>query len=77
MENVNRTFSLFATEQGEITIESLEAVARSIGENMTREELAEMLRAATIGNEQKETDARKVTINQDSFLKLMKNANLL
>jgi hypothetical protein len=41
---------------------------------MTREELAEMLRAAA--HDPKETDPRKLLVFEDDFLRLMKKASL-
>ena len=77
--DVVKTFALFAGGAAAghadvITIESLEKIAHDIGEPMTREELAEMLRAAA--HDPKETDPRKLLVFEDDFLRLMKKANL-
>ncbi len=77
---VVKAFSLFAgadsggAQSDVITIESLEMIAKEIGENMTREELAEMLRAAA--HDPKEQDPRKLLVFEDDFLRLMKKAAL-
>ena len=67
LANVIKTFNLFSNDTGEITLESLDEIARSIGENMTREELLEMLKAASL-TDNKDNDPRKLSINQDSYL---------
>lgn len=61
-----KTFGLFSHAGGHsdvITLDGLEQIARDIGEQMTREELAEMLRAAA--HDPKETDARKLMVFED------------
>eukprot|EP00906_Rhabdomonas_costata_P035634 RCo050061 len=62
---------------GVITFENLKAVSRDIGENLTDEELMEMLEFATRGrpkDRKDKVDPRCIT--EEEFMRLMKKCNL-
>eukprot|EP00729_Bicosta_minor_P013988 gene13988-26204_t len=68
-EEVLKAFSLFDTDgTGKISYKNLKRVAKELGENLTDDELQEMIDEAD-----RDGDGE---INQDEFLRIMKKTNL-
>ena len=69
VEEMKKAFTLICEEgQNKITLKSLQKVAKELGENMTIEELQEMIEEAD-----RDGDGE---IGEDDFLKIMKKTNL-
>eukprot|EP01062_Namystynia_karyoxenos_P067333 TRINITY_DN61271_c0_g1_i1.p3 TRINITY_DN61271_c0_g1~~TRINITY_DN61271_c0_g1_i1.p3 ORF type:complete len:196 (+),score=105.09 TRINITY_DN61271_c0_g1_i1:83-670(+) len=89
-EETLKAFELFCDAAGTgektgrgrvITFEDLKIVAEDIGENMTDEELMEMIDFATKGRGRKEKDklkegGRDTAVTDEEFMKLLKKTNL-
>lgn len=68
-EEILKAFRLFDDDEtGKITFRNLKRVAKELGENMTDEELAEMIEEAD-----RDGDGE---INEDEFLRIMKKTSL-
>jgi len=68
-EEILKAFRLFDDDEtGFITIKNLRRVAKEIGENMTDEELQEMIDEADINNDNQ--------VDEDEFLRIMKKTSL-
>ena len=68
-EEILKAFRLFDDDEtGKITLKNLKRVAKEIGENMTEEELMEMIEEAD-----RDGDGE---IDQDEFLRIMKKTSL-
>eukprot|EP01012_Entosiphon_sulcatum_P028081 TRINITY_DN33932_c0_g1_i1.p1 TRINITY_DN33932_c0_g1~~TRINITY_DN33932_c0_g1_i1.p1 ORF type:complete len:180 (+),score=61.79 TRINITY_DN33932_c0_g1_i1:52-591(+) len=77
-EETLKAFRLFDEEaKGMISFENLKRVALDIGENMTDEELMEMLEYATRMRPKEKKDKMDAkAITEDEFMRLMKKCNL-
>lgn len=68
-EEILKAFRLFDDDDtGKITLKNLQRVAKEIGENMTDDELMEMIEEADRDNDHE--------IDQDEFLRIMKKTSL-
>lgn len=68
-EEILKAFRLFDDDEtGKISFRNLKRVAKELGENMTDEELAEMIEEAD-----RDGDGE---INEDEFLRIMKKTSL-
>ena len=68
-EEIRRVFKLFDDDEtGKISFRNLKRVARELGENMTDEELQEMIDEAD-----RDGDGE---VNEEEFLRIMKKTNL-
>ena len=68
MEEIIKAFRLFDDDEtGKISFRNLKRVAKELGENMTDEELAEMIEADRDGDGE---------INEEEFLRIMKKTSL-
>lgn len=65
---ISKTFRLFADENGIITFDNLKRIAREVGEDLTDEELQEMIYVADNDGDGE--------INEDEFLEVMKRTSL-
>ena len=69
LEEIKKAFRLFDSEEkGKISFKDLKRVAKELGENMTDEELQEMIDEAD-----RDGDGE---INEDDFIRVMKKTNL-
>jgi centrin-1 len=69
IEEIKKAFNLIIEEgHDKITLNSLQKVARELGENMTKEELQEMIDEAD-----RDGDGE---IGEDDFVRIMKKTNL-
>jgi len=68
-EEILKAFRLFDDDEtGKITLKNLRRVAKEIGENMTDEELQEMIEEADLDGDNE--------IDQEEFLRIMKKTSL-
>mmetsp|Transcript_59663 Transcript_59663/g.167199 ORF Transcript_59663/g.167199 Transcript_59663/m.167199 type:complete len:167 (+) Transcript_59663:111-611(+) len=67
-EQVQKAFQLFKGPSGKISFDDLQAVARELGENMSDEELMEMIREAD-KDEDKE-------VSEEEFLRIIRKSTL-
>ncbi len=68
-EEMLKAFKLFDDEQdGKITFKNLKRVAKELGENMTDEEIQEMIDEADRDNDN--------AINEEEFMRIMRKTNL-
>ncbi len=68
-EEILKAFRLFDDDQtGKISFKNLQRVAQELGENLTEEELKEMIQEADQDNDGE--------VNQDEFLRIMKKTSL-
>jgi centrin-1 len=68
-EEIMKAFRLFDDDEtGKISLKNLKRVSRELGENMTDEELSEMIEEAD-----RDGDGE---INEEEFLRIMKKTNL-
>ena len=68
-EDINKVFRLFDDDgTGTITIRNLRRVARELGENMTDDEIQEMIEEAD-----RDGDGE---ISEDEFMRIMRKTNL-
>lgn len=68
-EEIMKAFRLFDNDQtGKISFKNLQRVAQELGENLTEEELKEMIQEADQDNDGE--------VNQDEFLRIMKKTCL-
>merc|ERR1712046_375531 len=65
-EQIQKGFQLFKGPSGKISFEDLRAVARELGENMSGEELMEMIREAD-----KDEDGE---VNEEEFMRIIKKS---
>eukprot|EP01006_Ploeotia_vitrea_P019616 TRINITY_DN51828_c0_g1_i1.p2 TRINITY_DN51828_c0_g1~~TRINITY_DN51828_c0_g1_i1.p2 ORF type:complete len:182 (-),score=31.09 TRINITY_DN51828_c0_g1_i1:291-836(-) len=77
-EETLKAFKLFdVSNKNMISFDNLKAVAQDIGENMTDEELMEMLEFATrMRSKEKKDKLDPKAITEEEFMKLMKKCNL-
>jgi centrin-1 len=69
IEEIKKAFNLIVEEgHDKITLNSLQKVARELGENMTKEELQEMIEEAD-----RDGDGE---IGEEDFVRIMKKTNL-
>jgi Ca2+-binding EF-hand superfamily protein len=69
VEEMKKAFKLFDVDsQGSITIKDLKRVAKELGENMTEEELTEMIEEADRSG--------SGNVSEEDFVKIMKKTNL-
>ena len=69
-EEILKAFRLFDDDEtGKISLKNLKRVAKELGENMTDEELAEMIEEAD-----RDGDGE---INEEEFLRIMKKTSLV
>ena len=67
-KELEKAFILFSNNKDHITLEDLQYIAKELGENMTDEELAEMIEEAD-----RDGDGE---INEEEFLRIMKKTSL-
>lgn len=68
-EEILKAFRLFDDDQtGKISFKNLQRVANELGENLSEEELKEMIQEADLDNDGE--------VNQDEFLRIMKKTCL-
>lgn len=68
-EEIQKAFKLFDDDNtGKISFENLKRVAETLGENLTDEELQEMIEEADCDGDNQ--------VNQEEFLKIMKKTSL-
>jgi len=65
-EQIQKGFQLFKGPSGKISFDDLKAVARELGENMSGEELMEMIREAD-----KDEDGE---VNEEEFMRIIKKS---
>jgi centrin-2/centrin-1 len=79
-EEVQRAFMLFdETDKGHISFEDLKQISKTLGQDLTDDELKEMMDFAHPRGRVKETAGREAaaaSITEEDFMRLMKRANV-
>ena len=69
-------FDLFDINgDGKITLDELKQVATDLGEDMTEEELKEMLMGASSKNKDKDKDKNSLEVDKHGFVTILKKSN--